>query len=201
MTSRGDRELAPFVMGWIGTGANYFEKYLLSMVLNLTAGLYVRNFVFFFYKQKTRWNSDLPNFFGEKPQFWPIFHCKSTVWAKSTIMTSLWRLIWDVCTFLVCMERGDPLSRKWIRRVWTKTFQVHPLLLPLLSVIILSYRKKWQQYVLCLRIFFLSSNTHFHSTFSIYGSIWLNFGLVPIRPGLSWIWFSLIKQKLKYPKS
>ena len=67
MTSRG--ELAPFVMGWIGTGANYLEKYLLSMVLNLTVGLYVRNFIFFFYKQKTRWNSDLQNFFGEKLNF------------------------------------------------------------------------------------------------------------------------------------
>ena len=52
MTSRG--ELAPFVMGWIGTGANYLEKYLLSMVLNLTVGLYVRNFIFFFYKQKKK---------------------------------------------------------------------------------------------------------------------------------------------------
>ena len=29
---------------------------------------------------------------------------------------------------------------------------------------------------------FLSSNTHFHSTLSIYGSIWLNFGMVPIHP-------------------
>ena len=35
---------------------------------------------------------------------------------------------------------------------------------------------------LCLRRFFLSSNIHFHSTLSIYGSIWLNFGMVPIHP-------------------
>ena len=52
MTQRG--ELAPFVMGWIGTGTNYLEKYLLSMVSNLTVGLYVRTFIFFFYKQKIR---------------------------------------------------------------------------------------------------------------------------------------------------
>ena len=55
-------ELAPFVMGWIGTGASYLEKYLfsmVSMVLNLTVGIYVRNFIFSFYKQKTRRNSDL----------------------------------------------------------------------------------------------------------------------------------------------
>ena len=57
MTPRG--ELAPFVMGWIGTRAKYLEKYLLCMVLNLTVGLYIRNFIFFFYKQKTRWNPDL----------------------------------------------------------------------------------------------------------------------------------------------
>ena len=50
MTSRG--ELAPFVMGWIGTGANYLEKYLLSMALNLTAGLYVRNFFKTFFGKK-----------------------------------------------------------------------------------------------------------------------------------------------------
>ena len=52
-------ELAQFVIGWTGTGANYLEYYLLSMVLNLTVGLYVRNLIFFFYEQKTRWNSDI----------------------------------------------------------------------------------------------------------------------------------------------
>ena len=29
---------------------------------------------------------------------------------------------------------------------------------------------------------FLSSNTHFNSTLNIYGSIWLNFEMVPIHP-------------------
>ena len=67
MTSRG--ELAPFVMGRIGTGANYLEKASFSMVLNITVGLYVRNFIFFFYKQKTRWNSDLWNIFWQKLNF------------------------------------------------------------------------------------------------------------------------------------
>ena len=67
MTSRG--ELAPFVMGWIGTGANYLEKHLLSMVLNITVGLYVRNFIFFFYKQKTGEIPIFGTFFGEKLNF------------------------------------------------------------------------------------------------------------------------------------
>ena len=49
---------------------------------------------------------------------------------------------------------------------------------------------QWQLYLLCLRRFFLSSTTHFHSTLSIYGNIWLTFGnganshrlVVPIHP-------------------
>ena len=72
MTSQG--ELAPFVMGWIGTGANYLEKYLLSMVLNLTVGLYVRNFIFFFYKQKP----------GEIPIF-RTFLAKNSISAYSSL--------------------------------------------------------------------------------------------------------------------
>ena len=68
MTSRGD--LAPSVMGWIGTGANYLEKYLLSMVLNPTVGLYVRNFIFFFYKQNP-----------VKFQSFELFLAKNSIWA------------------------------------------------------------------------------------------------------------------------
>ena len=59
---------------------------------------------------------------------------------------------------------------------------------------------KWQLYVSCLRRFFLSSNTHFHSTLSIYGSIWLNFGMVPTRPSLSWILFYFNKTKTEVPE-
>ena len=39
--------------------------------------------------------------------FCPIFHCKSAIWAKSTLMTSLWHHTWYVWKLLVCMERGD----------------------------------------------------------------------------------------------
>ena len=92
MTSRG--ELAPFVVGWIGTGANYLEKYLLSMVLNLTVNPCVRNFISSFISKKPGEILIFRPFFGAKTQFRPIFHCKSLFWAKST----LWRHTWDVCT-------------------------------------------------------------------------------------------------------
>ena len=67
------------------------------MVLNLTVKVYVRNVISFFYKQKPRWNIDIWNFFGEKFNF--MFHCKSAIWTKSAIMTSLQRHTWNVCTF------------------------------------------------------------------------------------------------------
>ena len=51
------------------------------MVLNLTA--YVRN-IFYFYKQTTRQNSNIKNFFGEKKkEFWPILYIlKIAKWGK-----------------------------------------------------------------------------------------------------------------------
>ena len=216
------------------------------MVLNITVGLYVRNFIFFFYKQKTRWNSDLWNIFWRKTQFRPIFYCKSVVWAKSTIMTSLWRHTWVVCTCWGYVWKEETHSYTmvpnkhtsgvhfsssqgkiaWLDEVYAENelegYELKHFRCILYScfflqstVIILSYRMKWQLYVLCQRRFFMSSNTHFHSTLSIYGSIWLNFGMVPIHP--AWcanspqlcqfapacgeFLFSLIKQKLKYLKS
>ena len=61
------------------------------MVLNLTVGLYVRNFIFFFYKHKKKKKKKK---IGEIPIFRTFFAEKlnfglSVVWAKSTIMTSL----------------------------------------------------------------------------------------------------------------
>ena len=83
---------------------NYFEKKRLSMVLNLT--VYVRNVISFFYKQKTRWNSDIYNFFWRKIQFCPIFHWKLAIWTKSAIMTSVWRHTRDVCILLYIWKEG-----------------------------------------------------------------------------------------------
>ena len=41
-------------------------------------------------------------------QFWHIFHRKSAILSSVMIMMSLLGHTWDVGTFLVCMERGDP---------------------------------------------------------------------------------------------
>ena len=77
------------------------------MVLNLT--VYVRNVISFFYKQK---NVKF-RYFNYLYQFWLIFHCKSAIWAKSTIMTSLWRHIWYVCTFLGMHGKKRPIAIPW----------------------------------------------------------------------------------------
>ena len=56
---------------------HYFEKYLHSMVLNLT--VYVRNAISFLSKEKTMKFRYLETFLVKK-SIWPIFHCKSVIW-------------------------------------------------------------------------------------------------------------------------
>ena len=58
------------VGGWLPPQnilSRHFEKYLHGMVLKLSG--HVRNTISLLYKQNTRWNSDIWNFFSEKMDF------------------------------------------------------------------------------------------------------------------------------------
>ena len=61
---------SPKVRGWLSPEdilSHHFEKYLHDMDLKFTE--HVRNAMFLLNKQKTRWNSDIRNFFSEKIKF------------------------------------------------------------------------------------------------------------------------------------
>ena len=194
---------------------------LRNMVLNLTVGLCVWNFIFFFYKEKPRWNSDLQNFFGEKLKFGLFFtvnrqlgqnrqlcrHC-DVIHGMLVLFWNVWKEETHYSYTMVPNKHTSGVyfsssqgKIAWLSQTWNEPagFELKHFRCILYSRSRLSTR--WQLYVLCLRMFLLSSDIHFHSVISIYGSIWLNFGMVPIHPSLSWILFSLIKQKLKYLKS
>ena len=84
--------------GWANIRNHYFEKYLHSMVLNLT--LYIRYIISFFYKAKNPVKCRHLELFWWRIQFCPIFHWKPPNWAKSALMALLWRHTRNICTFL-----------------------------------------------------------------------------------------------------
>ena len=100
---------------------------LLSMVLNLT--VYVRNETSFssFVSDKFPVKSRYLELSWRRIQFWSIFHWKSTTWAKSAIMTSLWRHTWDVCTFFGKCGKRRPIAIPWYQVTIPQAFifQVH----------------------------------------------------------------------------
>ena len=68
--------------------------------------------IFLLYNQKTRWNSDIQNFYSEIWIFW-IFayfsHAKIAIFRSGMF---LWRhnyaTPWSIVLILVCMDRGGP---------------------------------------------------------------------------------------------
>ena len=65
--------------------------------------------IFFLYKQKTRWNSDIQNFYSEIVNFRLFFATKIAIFRSGMF---LWRhnyvTPWPIVLILVCMNREDP---------------------------------------------------------------------------------------------
>ena len=64
------------------------------------------------YKQKTRWNSDIQNFYSEIFEFSPILRKKSQFSLIFRSGVSLWRhnyiTPWPIVLILVCVDREGP---------------------------------------------------------------------------------------------
>ena len=109
--------------------SRHFEKYLHGMVLKLSG--HVRNTISLLYLQKTRWNSDIWNFFSEKVDFLSILvyvHWKSAFRVRPCLKTSLWRhTLTDFHDFGISGKRRPYPS--WYQTIilWARQFQVHPL--------------------------------------------------------------------------
>ena len=99
------------VRGWMQpfkkTLIRHFEKYLHTMMLKLTEHAGITNLLL--HKQKTRWNSDIQNFYSEILNFSPIFR-KMSQFSGSACF--LWRhnyvTPWPILLILVCMNRKGP---------------------------------------------------------------------------------------------
>ena len=64
----------------------HFEKYLHTMMLKLTEHVGIT--IFLFYKQKTRWNFDIQNFFSEILKFRLFFAKNRNFQVRHVFMTS-----------------------------------------------------------------------------------------------------------------
>ena len=88
----------------------HFEKYLPTMMLKLTEHVGIT--ISLLYKQKTRWNSDIQNFYTEIFEFSPILRKKSQFSSIFRSGVSLWPhnyvTPWPIVLILVCMDRKGP---------------------------------------------------------------------------------------------
>ena len=84
----------------------HFEKYLHTMKLKLTKHVGITTFLL--YKQKTRWNSDIQNFYRESLNL-AYFSPKIAIFRSGIF---LWRhnyvTAWPIVLTLVCMNREIP---------------------------------------------------------------------------------------------
>ena len=86
------------------------KKYLHTMMLKLTEHVGIT--ISLLYKQKTRWNSDIQNFYSEILNFDPILRKKSQFSSIFRPGMSLWRhnyvTHWSIVLILVCMDKECP---------------------------------------------------------------------------------------------
>ena len=82
----------------------HFEKYLHTMMVKLTKHVGIT--IFLLYKQKTRWNSDIQNFYSEIFAFFTqniaIFRSGIVLWRHNYITPK------PIVLILVCISREGP---------------------------------------------------------------------------------------------
>ena len=104
-----------------------FEKYLDYMDLKLTE--HVRDTISLLYKQKqkTRWNSDISNFFSEKKSILAYISLEIDICRSAIFYTSLWRHTRTNFHDLGIKSKEEALPILWYQTtlLWACQFQVH----------------------------------------------------------------------------